>query len=260
MYKILTLSLYETRQMFRNIRGIAIALLLPILMFLIFSNLLSKAFNPTTNISIVEYLVPAFIPIIIINAVLVVFGQQYILYKEQGNLLKYKLLGMNNFQVAISIFFSTFLLQLVAIALLVVSSNLTKGIRIPWENTASIMMGIVLINLFQFALSFFFISIINKSITYQPISLVLFYYQMFLGGLTFPPEMFPDTLKKIVYVTNPVVYGLEIMRGVWTAGKSIFSFGKQILILLIASFLLISIAIIIEKLRQKRFSGRRVNC
>lgn len=247
MRNFIILSKYQTLLLLRNLKSTLIGFSLPILMFFIFSNLLGQYKVEESNLSIVEYLVPAYIPIIIINAVLIIFGQQYILYKEQGNLLKYKLLGLTSFTVAASIYLATIVFQLLTSVTLILFAFLLKGVVFPFDNTLSLLGGFFLINLFQFALTVFIVSIIHKSTTYQPVAFMLFYYQMFLGGLTFPPEMFPDFLRKLMYIFNPIIYGLEIMRGVWVDGKVLFSFIKETSLLISISVVLIIISILLNK-------------
>lgn len=236
----------------RNSKMTIVGFLIPVIMFFVFSNLLSGMTISDSGNSIVNYLIPAYIPIIIINAVVVIFGQYYMLYKERGDLLKYKLIGIKPIIVASGIFFSTIVFQLIAIILLVGVGKISKGLIIPFSNTPAILMALAIINFYQFSLSYFIVSIMKKSTTYQSVALVVFYLQMFLGGLTFPPEMFPEILRRLVYVFNPIVYGLEIMRGVWTDGMSILSFPKESIILMAVSLILIAVGSQVNK-RRKEF-------
>ncbi|MGF7050826.1 flagellar biosynthesis protein FlhB [Paenibacillus sp. DS2015] len=127
MRKLYVFSKYQTNLLLRNFKSTIVGFLLPVIMFFIFSNMLAELEVPETGRTIVDYLIPAFLPIIIINAVIVIYGQYYILYKEQGNLLKYKLLGLNTFSVLVGIFSATLIFQLVASLFLIVFAVLTKG-------------------------------------------------------------------------------------------------------------------------------------
>lgn len=235
----------------RNSKETIIGFLVPVIMFIVFSNLLDGVSVPGTGRSIVEYLVPAYIPIIIINAVVVIFGQYYILYKERGDLLKYKLMGINPIIVATALFFSTIIFQLIAICLLIAVGNISKGVPLPNSNILSILAALIIINIYQFSLAYLIVSLTRKSTTYQSIAMVIFYIQMFLGGLTFPPEMFPSLLKRIIYVANPIIYGLEIMRGVWTDNVLITQYSKEVGILLSVSAVLLAVGTIVNKKRKE---------
>lgn len=252
MHSLYVLSKHQTKMLMRNSKSTIIGFLVPVIMFFVFSNLLDGFDVPGTGRSIVEYLVPAYIPIIIINAVVVIFGQYYILYKERGDLLKYKLMGINPVIVAAALFFSTIIFQIIAITLLVVVGNLSKGVPLPSANLGSIFIALVIINIYQFSLAFLIVSLLAKSTTYQSVAMVVFYVQMFLGGLTFPPEMFPDFLRKIVYLVNPIIYGLEMMRGVWTDGIGITEYGKEIGILMGVSIILLLVGFLANK-KKKEF-------
>lgn len=251
MRKLYVFSKFQTTLLLRSFKSTIIGFLLPVVMFFIFSNMLSSLEVPETGKTIVEYLIPAFIPIIIINAVVVIYGQYFILYKEQQNLLKYKLLGLNSFTVSFGMFLATLIFQIIATLLLIIFAVATKGVSIPYDNLISVILMVMLINLYQFSIVILLTALVDKSTTYQSIALIIFYIQIFLGGLTFPPEMFPQVVRNIVYVFNPIIYGLEAMRGIWTDGHSIFVYAKEFLILLLVSIFLISIGLLLAKKREK---------
>ncbi|WP_019422287.1 ABC transporter permease [Paenibacillus sp. OSY-SE] len=251
MRKLYIFSKFQTNLLLRNFKTTIVGFLLPVIMFFIFSNMLAELEVPNTGRTIVDYLIPAFIPIIIINAVIVIYGQYYILYKEQGNLLKYKLLGLNTFSTSFGIFLATLIFQIIATLFLVIFGVATKGVTVPYENVLSVIFMVLLINLYQFAIVVFTTSVIQKSTTYQSVSLIIFYIQIFLGGLTFPPEMFPGFIREIVYIFNPIIYGLVAMRGIWTEGLSILNYSQEVMILSLVTIGLITIGIFISKKREK---------
>ncbi|MCM3339230.1 ABC transporter permease [Paenibacillus sp. MER TA 81-3] len=251
MRKLYIFSKFQTSLLLRSFKSTIVGFLLPVVMFFIFSNMLAELEVPETGKTIVDYLVPAFIPIIIINAVIVIYGQYYMLYKEQGNLLKYKLLGLNTFSISFGIFLATLIFQIIATLFLIIFAVVTKGVTVPYGNLLSVIFMMLLINLYQFAIVIFMASLINKSTTYQSVSLIIFYIQIFLGGLTFPPEMFPVFIKEIVYIVNPIIYGLVAMRGIWADGQSILNYSQEVMILSFVSIGLIAIGMFISKKREK---------
>ncbi|WP_440111688.1 ABC transporter permease [Paenibacillus sp. QZ-Y1] len=165
--------------------------------------------------------------------------------------MKYKLLGLNSFTVSFGMFLATLVFQIIATLLLIIFAVTTKGVSIPYDNIISVILMVMLINLYQFSIVILLTALVDKSTTYQSIALIIFYIQIFLGGLTFPPEMFPQVVRNIVYVFNPIIYGLEAMRGIWTDGHSIFVYAKEFLILLLVSTFLISIGLLLAKKREK---------
>ncbi|WP_042142098.1 ABC transporter permease [Paucisalibacillus sp. EB02] len=239
MNKMVVFTKYQTKLLLRNYKTTAIGFLMPVLMFVIFSNVFADLEITGTEYTIVDYLLPAFIPIIIINAVIVIYGHYYSLYEEQGNLLKYRLLGLNNVSISFGIFLATLIFQILAILALIATAIISSDVPIPYDNVLSVLVVLAVINLFQFAIVYLVSSITTKSATYQSISIILFNFQMFLGGLTFPPEMFPNFLRTIVEFVNPIYYGLIAMRGVWTEKASVFSYYQEIglLVLLTAVFI-----------------------
>lgn len=231
MTNLLNLSQFQIKLLFRNYKGLILGFSLPIIMFFIFGNLLSE-YSIYDGMPLNNALVPAYIPIIIINGVLVIFGQNFLVYKEQGNLLKYRLLGISEITVATSIYIATFIFQVLAAITLIIFAYLTKNVEFPFESILKILLAFVIINFFEFAIVYFVTSFINKSTTYQSLSLIIFYFQIFLGGLTFPPEMFPSFLKDAVYIFNPIIYGLEMMRSFWLLDGSILDNLKEISVLI----------------------------
>lgn len=242
MTRVQALGRYQLKIQIRNFKGIFFAIIFPTIMFLIFSNLLGGMFNPDTNISIKDYLVPAYIPIIVINTIVMTFGFLLVSYKEHKYFIKYKLLGLKPIEIAASLFFAVFLFQIVGILFLVLVAYITKDVIIPYNNMLNVIAAIGIINFFEFSLAFFLGAIIGNSGTYQAVAVIVFYFQMFLGGLTFPPEMFNSTVRTIMEFINPVIHGLYILRGVWTEGQTIFYYMKEIGILVGLSMLMILIA------------------
>lgn len=242
MTNVQILGRYQLKLQLRNFKGIFFSIVFPTIMFLIFSNLLGKSFNPDTNISIKDYLVPAYIPIIVINTIVMTFGFLLVSYKEHKYFIKYKLLGLKPIEIAGSLFFAVSLFQIIGILILVVVAYITKDVVIPYSNLINVFIAIGVINLFEFALTFLLGAIIGNSGTYQSIAVILFYFQMFLGGLTFPPEMFSSTVRSVMEIINPIIHGLYMLRGVWTEGQSIFNYTKEMGILLSLSMVMILIA------------------
>ncbi|MEN2466994.1 ABC transporter permease [Ornithinibacillus sp. FSL M8-0202] len=247
MNKMIVFSKYQTKLLLRNYKTTAIGFLMPVLMFVIFSNVFSDIDITGTQFTIVDYLLPAFIPIIIINAVIVIYGQYLALYEEQGNLLKYRLLGLNHVTISFGIFLATLIFQIIAILLLVITAMIISDVPIPFDNVLSVIIVLTVINLFQYAIVYLVSAITTKSATYQSIALILFNFQMFLGGLTFPPEMFPKFLHTLVEFINPIYYGLIAMRGVWTEKASVFSYYQELGLLLILTTVFIVFATIIKR-------------
>ncbi|WP_425447395.1 ABC transporter permease [Dethiothermospora halolimnae] len=231
MKKVKALGLYELKLQFRNFQNMFFVIAFPILMYLIFSNLLKDSMSPETQISIVEYLLPAYIPVIILNTGILVFGMRLVTHKEHSYFIKYKLLGIKPIQIALSLFLAVLICQISGIIALVVFAVVSKGVTVPMDNIVQIILGLGLINLFQFTFAFFLGSFFKSSGTYQTVALIIFYVQMFLGGFTFPPEMFSPFLVKILEIFNPIIHGLYVMRGVWVENKTILAFPKESLIL-----------------------------
>lgn len=247
MNKTLIMLNYQMKLLFRNSKSLIMGFSIPAIMFFIFSNLLGK-YRINGTFSIIDFLVPAYIPIIIINGAILIYGQNFIVYKENGSLLKYKLLGVSKFNLSLSMYVASMIFQILATLILIIFARFTKEILFPVDNILLIILAFLVINIFEFSLAFLLTSFINKSVTYQGVSLIVFYYQIYLGGLTFPPEMFPEFLYKIVLYFNPIIYGLKVMRSFWSGGGLDYSNLKYLMILLIYS----AFFIILGKIRYSK--------
>ncbi|MFK3937445.1 ABC transporter permease [Alkalihalobacillus sp. NPDC078783] len=250
MNKFFIYTTFQTKLLLRNYKSTIIGFLMPVLMFIIFSNVFSDFDIAGSDNTLVDYLIPAFIPIIIINAVVVIYGQYYSLYEEQGNLVKYRLLGLNRFSISFGLFLSTLIFQLFAILILIGVAVLTTDVPIAYDNLHNVIIVLAVINLYQYSIAVLIFSFIKKSTTYQSIALIAFNYQMFLGGLTFPPEIFPDVLKTMVEYLNPVYYALLAMRGVWTENENVFDYYQELGIVMIVTVVFLAVGTFVSNRKK----------
>jgi len=141
-------------------------------------------------------------------------------------------MGYKPIQVALTLFISVLIFQLMGITTLILTAIITKGAIFPIDNLIQIILILFIINIFQFALSFFLASLFNKSAAYQSVAMIVFFYQMFLGGMTFPPEMLPQRIRMLSEIFNPIIHGLYVMREIWVMGRSVLEFPLEVGILL----------------------------
>lgn len=245
MNRFISLTKYNLKLLFRDINSILFAFLMPIGFYILFSNML-KGMSTGEN-SIQELLIPMYTIIIIGNAVIVVFGGFFSQAKESGNLTKYKFLGVNELAFSSSLYTATIIFQILVVVSFIIFTQVYAGIVFPITNLLSIIIVLIIINIFQFAVSYFLNAIISKSSLYNSIALAFYMYQMFLGGLTFPLEMFPEFLRKAVYFINPIIYGRNALIDVWVKQTGIIKTLPNLLILLAFSFTLIFIGVLINK-------------
>lgn len=239
MYKLNSLLEYQFKLQLRNYMDMFFMIIFPVLMYIFFRNMLEGELFYDGSFQAIEYLLPAFIPIVIANSVLLVFGHLITSYKENKYFIKYKLMGYRSIDVAGILFFTVLLFQIIGTIVLIFTALIFGGISIPINNIFHIFLALVLINVFQFALVFFLSSFINKSSTYNSVALIIFFFQMFLGGMTLPVEAFPDGIRIISEIFNPVLHGVYILRNVWIMERSFFDFPLQIAIILGASLVFI---------------------
>lgn len=243
--KLFSLTKYNLKLLFRDKSSVLMAFLMPIGFYILFGYMLQNVEFSGSALS--DLLVPLYIIIIIGNAVISVFGTFYIQAKESGNLQKFKFMGVNELCFSLTLFIATFTFQLFVILAFVIFTYFYNGTVFPIQNLFPIVITILVIEIFHFAITFFLTSILRKVSIYNPISLAFYMFQMFLGGLTFPIEMFPQFLQKLVYYINPIVYGRNALLAAWTNNPVMGDVVNDNIILLCISFGLVLVSIVIQR-------------
>ena len=249
MHKYFVFTIFHLRMLLKNFKLSLLGLLMPILSFYIFYGLM-KDINLQNNIPITEYLLPAFLIIIVCNAVLNIFGDYYIAYEESGALIQYRTLGLGKYTIIFAIFSAVLIFEALVTFALLLFSHYISDISIPFSNFFNIVIALLLINLYQLSISLLLSTFSGKTSSYTSIALLIFNFQMFLGGLTFPPEILPDYLSFITKHFNPIYFGLVLMRGVWVEGKNVFDYPKEIGLLIFISLVFLVLSNIIAKKRE----------
>ena len=249
MKKIISLTKYNTTLLFRDMNSVLFSFLMPIGFYILFANMLKGI--ETGGASMQTLLVPLYTIIIIGNAVISVFGGFYAQARESGNLVKYKFLGINELMFSSCLYAATIIFQFLVITAFLIFTRVYGKIIFPVSQLAPIIILLSIINFYQFAVSYILNAVIRRSALYNSISLTFYMFQMFLGGLTFPMEMFPKFLRDLVYVINPIIYGRNALIDVWADHKSLAETASNIWILLAVSFGLILAGNIINRLAER---------
>lgn len=243
--RIFSLTKYNLKLLFRDKSSVLMAFLMPIGFYILFGYMLQNVEFSGSALS--DLLVPLYIIIIIGNAVISVFGAFYVQAKESGNLQKFKFMGVSELCFSLTLFIATFTFQLFVILAFVIFTYFYNGTVFPIQNLNPIVITILVIEIFHFAITFFLTSILRRASIYNPISLAFYMFQMFLGGLTFPIEMFPQFLQKLVYYINPIVYGRNALLAAWTNNPVMGNVVEDNMILLCISLGLVLVSIAIQR-------------
>ncbi|AIQ45020.1 hypothetical protein R70723_03210 [Paenibacillus sp. FSL R7-0273] len=246
MKPVISLTKYNFKLLFRDKSSVLMAFLMPIGFYILFGYMLQNVEFSGSSLS--DLLIPLYIIIIIGNAVISVFGTFYVQARESGNLQKFKFMGVSELCFSFTLFVATFAFQLIVIVAFIVFTYFYKGTVFPMQNIIPVLVTLAVIEIFHFAVTFLLTSILRKASIYNPISLAFYMFQMFLGGLTFPIEMFPQFLQKLVYYINPVIYGRNALLAAWTGNSAFGSVVKDNVILLAISAGLVIAAICVQRL------------
>lgn len=245
MKPVVSLTKYNFKLLFRDKSSVLMAFLMPIGFYILFGYMLQNVEFSGSALS--DLLVPLYIIIIIGNAVISVFGTFYVQARESGNLQKFKFMGVNELCFSFTLFMATFAFQLIVIIAFVVFTYFYNGTVFPVQNIIPVLVTLAVIEIFHFAVTFFLTSVLRKTSIYNPISLAFYMFQMFLGGLTFPIEMFPQFLQKLVYYINPIIYGRNALLAAWTNNPAVGDVVKDNVILLSISVGLVILAICVQR-------------
>lgn len=249
MRKLISMLKYNTRLLFRDMSSVLFAFLMPIGFYILFANMLGGI--EVDGGTMGELMIPLYTIIIIGNAVICVYGGFYAQARESGNLTKYKFLGVNELVFSVSLYGATVIFQVIVIVSFLIFTRIYAGISFPLSRMLPVMVVLIVINLYQYAVSYFLNAVIRKASLYNSISLTVYMFQMFLGGLTFPIEMFPAFLRKAVFVINPIIYGRNALIDVWSKQTGLLETMPNILILLAVSAGLIVLGGIINQAFQQ---------
>lgn len=230
MRNLIALTKYQFALLLRNKQVLLITILMPLVMFLVFGTLMDDNII-IDGVPLANYFIPSFTLIIVVNILILQYGYFYVRMREIGAFTRFKLLGVSPIISSIATFIPLLVLELIAIAILIVTGYLYKSIVIPFDRLHTIFFILILINLMQFAMVYLVTAFVKNGGTYQGISNILFNVQMFAGGLTFPEELFPDFVLKIAKIFLPILYGVRVMKGVWVHGESLLSYRTELLIL-----------------------------
>lgn len=245
MKPVISLTKYNFKLLFRDKSSVLMAFLMPIGFYILFGYMLQNVEFSGSSLS--DLLIPLYIIIIIGNAVISVFGTFYVQARESGNLQKFKFMGVSELIFSFTLFVATFAFQLIVIVAFIVFTYFYKGTVFPVQNMFPVLVTLAIIEIFHFAVTFLLTSILRKASIYNPISLAFYMFQMFLGGLTFPIEMFPQFLQKLVYYINPVIYGRNALLAAWTGNSAFGSVVKDNVILLAISVVLVIVAVCVQR-------------
>lgn len=247
MRKFISMTHYSLKLLFRDTSTLLLAFLMPIGFYILFSNMLKGM--PSGGFSIQEALVPLYTIIVIGNAVIVVFGGFYAATRESGNLTKYKFLGINELLYSASLYSATLIFQLFVLLTFVIFAQFYAQVSFPFSEIAPIGAVLLIINIYQYSIAFFLNSMIRSSALYNSVGLTFYMFQMFLGGLTFPLEMFPAFLRRLVYIVNPIIYGRNALMDVWVHKTGLMATVPNLLILLAFSAGLLAVGAVLNKIR-----------
>lgn len=251
--KIVNLARYRLKLNVRDKQGMFFIIMFPIIFYTIWFFILKGQVGYNQMSQATDYLLPMYIGTILCNGGVLFFGSELVNLLENKHYIRYKLLGMDTLSVGIATAISGLIVQTFSMAILLVYSFFVSQATIPLANALNIIATTILISVFQYSLGYFLSSIVKKVSQYNTLALIVFFYQLFLGGVAMPMEIFPDNFKTVLSIINPIYHGMTALIGTWVDNLSFFSFPKEILILSGVSLALIVVGRFIYNQRQVNY-------
>lgn len=250
MRKSLAMLKFSLKGLMNNKANLIMCFAMPIGFYVLMGAMFSN-YGEDTSKFLTQAMVPNFILIIISNALFNIFGSILVETQSTGNLEKYELLGISKFKYSLSLAISTFILILVITISFIIFVTLYSGnMPIPKSLLASIVL--VLIScISQFSLMYFISSLVSKSSAYTASAMIIFFVQMFTGGLTFPLMMFSKSVQNIIHIFNPMAHLSTMLQNTWILGESLTQQTGSLVYILITSAVFIGLAALFQKLRYK---------
>ena len=188
-------------------------------------------FGSGGNIRYIDFLLPAMIMMALITTCIISTSIAFVINREKGYyrrlfvtpLKKWKLIGGQVMSRFIIVFLQTMLL--IAIAVLFFEATMPGRNVVFW---LVLFMAIVTF----LSLGFFLASVVTREESVQPISMIVFFVMIFLGGAFWPVSQMPTFMQKISRLL-PSTYLSDALFKITIAGAGLNVLGKHFLVMAI---------------------------
>ncbi len=134
-------------------------------------------------------------------------------YRESGVLRRYRSTPLRPMTFIAADVISNLAMALVGVVVLVLVGSLLY--QIAFEGSV-ILVGIALVfvALSMFSIGYLIAAVAPTARLANIIGLLILYPMMFLSGVFIPPEIMPETVRRIAQFL-PLTYAVELLRGLW---------------------------------------------
>lgn len=241
---------YNFKQILSGKLNIVFCFAMPIGFYLLMSLMFSN-YGESVSSTLTQAMIPNFILIVIINALFNIFGVMFVETIATGNIEKYELLGIKKLTYSCALLLATLsLIVVVSISFVLFVAVYSGSNPLPQNILGSVLFLLISV-VSQFSLMYMVTSLINRTSSYTSVAMMVFFIQMFTGGLTFPLVMFPEFLQKILFVINPMANISKGLLNVWVEGQSIFEQQTSLVYIAITTLLFIVIATLVNQLKHQ---------
>jgi len=181
--------------------------------------------------SYVDFLIPGMIGLQVMSACLWGIGFLLINYREKGNLKQLALTPVRKSVYIAAFISSRFVFQIVQILFILVSSFLVFPVHMQ-GNWTGFMLAVTLGCFMFMSLGFLIASLADTIELAIGINNILFFLMVGLGGVFFSTSNLPEWIQWVTEIF-PLTHFIQMLRGIFNDGLSFFSFGKEIIILLV---------------------------
>ncbi len=157
--------------------------------------------------------VPAYIGMIIATVALMGVPIGTASARESGVLRRFRATPLHPMTYIVSDIVSHLVVSVLGVLLLLLTGKVVFNVRFE-GNALSLLGGFLLGTLAFFAMGYLIAGLAPTARIAQTTGIVLFFPMLFLSGAAFPPEIFPDWLRRFSQFI-PLTHLVTLMKGLW---------------------------------------------
>ena len=237
----LFLVLYKTEFLLflRDFFGFFFTLVFPVLMLLLFGSIYGNTpMYPGSSLGSMDICVPAYAVMVIGVTGLMAFPLTLAECKEKKIYKRFDATPVGKKTIILAQIAINLIMTFIGIGILLAAGKILYHIQIL-GTAAAICMGLLFSVACMFSMGFFFTAIGRDAKITNLLCYLFYFVMLFLSGATIPDMLFPSKVKAVAAFL-PMTHAVDLMQGLF-AGDSLFSHGKELLILGVLTVLLTSV-------------------
>ena len=202
-------------------------------------NIIAQPKTQESNTNLLRFILPGIIGVSLVSVSLFSIGTTLVSFREQSILKKFGTTPLKKWEYLLGHVLGRLLLVLLQTSWLIILGYFIVGVN-PIQNIVSILLSLTLGIMAFGGIGMIIGATSDKVETASALSNFLFFPMMFLSGAYFPLDSLGAIALYAIKII-PLYHFMNIFRGVYTEGRSLFDFPVEIIVLL--TWFLISLII-----------------